>query len=40
MINEGISNGTHISNTDTTLSYFKKFQDFLPHNFKDKLLIM
>ena len=36
MIDEGIANGTYIPTTDSTLTDFKKFQDFLRRNFKGK----
>ena len=36
MIDKGITNGTYAPNTNSALSDFKKIQDFLHHNFKDK----
>ena len=36
MIDEEITNGTYAPTTDSTLTDFKKFQDFLCRDFKDK----
>ena len=36
MINKGITNETYAPTTDSTFTDFKKFQDFLHRNFKDK----
>ena len=36
MINEEITNGTYAPTTDSTLNGFKKFQDFLHRNLKEK----
>ena len=36
MVNERITNETFAPTTDSTIIDLKKFQDFLPRNFKDK----